>query len=284
MHDTTSTSHDEKRSGQPGSGLRGSRPAAPAPRGSGGFVVELQRTAGNRAVVRALAAERTQAGGRTPARAVGPDGRRRGSSGGRDAALSLQRKIGFELETGIPLGWENDPPDGNYWDVDVDEIKGAKGPGGQGRVDVDHTETKGNGVEEKFAHLPIIELVTAPLDERMGSKEVKAEAKTWVKFLQDLRTEAKTNPAAPLKDQVPTTPNTEIVLGLPGRRNDEMERIAPQATVGVKLSKVKTMMSSTEKERPKLLQQGLKGADSRKLDANTQALAAVQLILQHLKQ
>ncbi len=284
-HETAETAHAGKQPGQVARGPRGNRPPASSPlRGSEAFVAGLQRTAGNGAVVQLLGPRRPATSRDRSGRTVGPGAVPRPASGEGRPVLSLQRKIGFELETGIPLGWENDPPDGNYWDIDVDEIKGAKGPGGQGRVDVDHTETKGNGVEEKFGHLPIIELVTAPLDERLSSKEVKAEAKTWVKFLQDLRTEAKTNPAQPLKDQVPTTPHKQIVLGLPNRKDDAMERIAPQATVGVKLSKVKTMMSATDKERPKLLQQGLKGADTRKLDANTQALASVQLILQHLKQ
>jgi hypothetical protein len=177
-------------------------------------VLYLQRTIGNRAVNRLLA---------------GKDQKQPG------AGRVIQRRIGFEVETGIPLTKKKvDKGKTTYEGLFVsdvkDDLKVEKGKLSPDHIpgDPKHAETD----VEEFEDWPIIELVTDPIDDTLPLDQFEAIAKKWIKTLKDIKTEAKaTPPAKQYKD--------DYHIGLPtAQAYNSWDRIAPQVTVGVPLDQV----------------------------------------------
>ncbi len=157
----------------------------------------------------------------------------------RSTKEAVQRRIGFEIETGIPVMEEHPPNSGSYRGLDNDELEAAV-PGG--KLMVDHLPDHADDGVEQFDEWNILEFVTDPIADRMNDAAFRAQARQWIVNLQAIQGYAQGNFAK--WEHVPNAgaaANPDIWIGLrPGRGGGFgfWDRVAPQATMGIKLSKI----------------------------------------------
>jgi hypothetical protein len=158
---------------------------------------------------------------------------------------AIQRRIGFEIETGIPVMEEHPANSGGFRGLDNDELE-ANVPGG--KLMVDHLPGHADDGIEEFDEWNILEFVTDPVADRLSDAAFRAQARQWITNLQAIRTYAQGNFAK--WGHVPNAgaaANPNIWIGLrPGRAGGFgfWERIAPQATMGIRLDKIADVFSS----------------------------------------
>lgn len=153
-----------------------------------------------------------------------------------DAAI--QRRIGFEVETGIPITERvDDVGKVTYENVDVPDI-GDKVKVTKGKLSVDHVTGHKKTASEPFEDWPIVELVTDPVADDMKLSDFETVARAWINELIRVKQLAQTSPPAKqLKDS--------YYVGLPSAQPySQWDRIAPQATVGVPLDQVGKIISA----------------------------------------
>lgn len=154
----------------------------------------------------------------------------------------VQRRIGFELETGIPLARRVPGVGGaadTYRGLDNDQLN-APYPGGT--LMVDHLPGHPATALEHYGEWNIVEFVTDPVDDRMSSANFRNIATGWVHNLQALEAYAQAN-----HGPVQNAPNVgapgsglDVRIGIPpgGNAAAPWGRLGPQATMGIKLSAV----------------------------------------------
>ncbi len=190
--------------------------------------LQLQRTMGNRAVARILSSPVRHAGA--------PEALQR----------LIQRRIGFEVETGIPITKRTQKPGHSprYNDIHPSTV-GTALPVTKGKLSPDHIPGKPAHKAsryERFNEWPIIELVTDPVEDDLKMDAFEAIAKQWITELKAIKVTAQTSP--PAKQY-----SGEYYVGLPSAQgyddgNAGWERIAPQATVGVPLDQVAKVLAA----------------------------------------
>lgn len=149
----------------------------------------------------------------------------------------VQRRIGFELETGIPLAEQVPGP--AYQALDNDDLE-APFPGG--KLMVDHLPGHAASALENYPEWNIVEFVTDPIDDRMSEANFRNTATTWIQNLQGVEAYAQAHHApvqnAPNVGAPGTGLNVRIGIPVGGDGAAHWNRFAPQATMGVKLSKI----------------------------------------------
>lgn len=151
---------------------------------------------------------------------------------------TIQRRIGFEIETGIPVMEETSDTPPTYGPLDNDELE-APVPGG--KLMVDHLPKHPNTATEPFNEWNIIEFVSNPLNENMKDNAFRATVRPWIQNLQTLQTFAQNHfEEWPNVPGVGAAKTNNIWMGLqPGTAAyPYWDRVAPQATMGIKLKKV----------------------------------------------
>jgi hypothetical protein len=163
----------------------------------------------------------------------------------------VQRLVGFEIETGIPITmrrgtadvkdpWEYvDPTHALSVDTTLDgDIKADHVPG--------HTQT----ATEDFDDWPIIEFVSHPVNETTAPDAFEAKARSWLTLLKSLRKQVDaTPPTKSLKNTVATSP-ANIHIGFPG--NDKameeggINRVSVQMTIGARLDRMEPLRKSIQ--------------------------------------
>jgi hypothetical protein len=155
----------------------------------------------------------------------------------------IQRKIGFEIETGIPITHrEKEKGTCRYYDIDP-EFVGDDLVGHGGKISPDHIP--GNPAHtrtdiEQFDEWPIIEFVTDPVADDLKIDAFETIARGWIDSLKVIKGEAKATP--PAKQF-----HGKYYVGLPTAQNyanADWDRIAPQATVDVPLDQVGKILSA----------------------------------------
>jgi Domain of unknown function (DUF4157) len=161
----------------------------------------------------------------------------------RQLAAVIQRRIGFEVETGIPL---TKKVDDKGRDVFEDITPGDVGKDltvTRGKLSPDHIPGKPAHhatATEMFDEWPIIELVTDPVDDNLKMSDFEVIARGWLQVLKDIKAEAKKGPPA-------RRLHLDYFVGLPsaqGYAAEDWDRIAPQATVGVPLDQVGKVLAA----------------------------------------
>jgi hypothetical protein len=178
--------------------------AGPTAPGAAGLLPHLQRAAGNQAVGRLI-----------------------------------QRKIGFELETRIPVYFE-DPP-GYLKKAEYDTINADVGDGYGSKFVVDKDGTNS-----------IVELSTGPVEDDQKDSAFKATARTWVALLTSLRDDAlATPPVQDLSGFVGTAP-ADARYGFNGPPDQgEANKLAYQVTHGLALELVPEYLKKVKyKQKP----------------------------------
>ncbi len=177
-------------------------------------VLHLQNTIGNRSITRLLT--------------------------GKNQVRPIQRRIGFEVETGIPLTKKEihkgkDRYQGLFVSDVGDDLKIEKGKLSPDHIpgDPKHKASR----TERFEDWPIIELVTDPIDDTLPIDQFEVIARKWIEALKLIKATAKSSPPAKqYKD--------DYYIGLPTAQTyNSWERIAPQVTVGVPLDQVGKILS-----------------------------------------
>ncbi len=158
----------------------------------------------------------------------------------------VQRRIGFELETGIPLA-EQVPGGGGpaYRALDNDDLE-APFPGG--KLMVDHLPGHAVSVLENYNHWNIVEFVTDPIDDRMSEANFRNMATVWIQNLQAVEAYAQGNHGlvqnAPNVGAPGTGLNIHIGVPVGGDAAVHWNRFAPQATMGIKLKKIGSILAN----------------------------------------
>jgi hypothetical protein len=173
----------------------------------------------------------------SPGKAAG-GGRGMGSTGSGPAVV--QRLVGFEIESGIPITKKQTRKKGDLYKDPTHKLEIATGVDGDIKVDhvPGHTQTE----TEPFKDWPIIEFVTDPLPETEPVDEFGTRAESWLKLLKTLRGEVDaTPPTKPLKDKVSTSPD-DVYIGFPGAdktmKEGGVDRISVQMTIGARLDRL----------------------------------------------
>lgn len=114
------------------------------------------------------------------------------------SGLAVQRRIGFEIETGIPLTKRTTNvgyPD-VFEDIDpaTDSIAVTDGHVSPNHIpgNPPHAAT----ATEQFAEWPIVEMVTDPINDAMTIPAFTAVAKGWIKTLKKIKKKARSSPPA----------------------------------------------------------------------------------------
>ena len=162
------------------------------------------------------------------------------------AGEMIQRRIGYELETGIPVMYEREV-DTEFDRFDNDDLE-APFPGG--KLMVDHLPGHEPTESEPFKEWNIIEFVTNPVADDMPDNQIRPILENWVENLVDLRDYAKDN-----FDYINYAPHVgnpkyaRTVISLPQQnarqQYNKWNRIGPQATMGIKLNKVSQALGNT---------------------------------------
>jgi Domain of unknown function (DUF4157) len=155
----------------------------------------------------------------------------------------VQRRIGFEFETGIPVAEQIPGP--IYQALDNDELE-APFPGG--KLMVDHLPGHAPTALENYALWNIIEFVTNPISDRLSEANFRNMATTWIHNLQAVKAYAQAN-----HTPVQNAPNVgvpasglNVYIGIPagGDINAHWDTFSPQATMGIKLSKIGNILEN----------------------------------------
>ncbi|MCP2729233.1 eCIS core domain-containing protein [Limnofasciculus baicalensis] len=161
---------------------------------------------------------------------------------------TIQRKIGFEIETGIPITREENL--GQYVDpndaFDATHVLEIPVLGGS-KLTPDHIPRHTRDATEDFDDWPIIEFASAPVDETQSIRSFKRIANTWLDLLVNLRSKVSgTPPPKPLSNYVGGAP-ADIFMGYPGLQtleDEELDRVVIQATVGARLDRLANPMTA----------------------------------------
>ncbi|MBN9391523.1 MAG: hypothetical protein J0I20_26055 [Chloroflexi bacterium] len=204
-------------------------------------VLQLQRTLGNRAVTGLL--KNTGTGDKAdragPASPTSSQAKKEPLWGGKAPAV-IQRRIGFEIETGIPV-IRKEHLVNNFEPMSNNALE-SKVPGG--KLMVDHLPGHPATAEENFNEWNIIEFVTDPLNDKMKNAAFRATIQPWLQNLVDIRNHAQAGFGHfELAPHVGPPLSNRTFLGIrpggPGSGGyNHWNRVAPQATMGVKLSNV----------------------------------------------
>jgi hypothetical protein len=139
----------------------------------------------------------------------------------------IQRLIGFEIETRIPVWKEVD--DDTVEQYSYNEINADIGTGDGSKVSTDKTDKNS-----------IIEFVSGPVSDTQSVKDFTRTARRWVNVLAILRNDAVTSPPVDkLKNVVDTAPD-ESYFGFLKSTDDKTKAdiLAVQATHGLRLDQV----------------------------------------------
>lgn len=158
---------------------------------------------------------------------------------------TVQRRIGFEIETGIPITELIANPDpltaGAHPHVFRDahpQTMAQNVRQGSLVISADHTAAHTNTVTEPFNQWSIIEGVTDPIDDSMGINAFDATATVWLSKLINIKRQAQAGPPAQ------QLLGSNYYVGLPSAQAyNDWDRIAPQVTVGVPLDQAGKLIS-----------------------------------------
>jgi len=225
-------------------------------------LLQLQRTLGNSAVLQLM---RSGAGSASASASANQTNKPPMNISKADKK-AIQRLIGFEIETRIPI---------------YKEVSNALTRPGYNSVHVNAGTGDGTEVSvDKKGATSIIELVTAPVDDSQISKNFKATAQNWVKALTNLHTEAIKGP--PPKKMKPTiaAADDSLQFGFTDTDDDsKKDMIAVQVTHGIRLDKVDTLFKQTS--IPKANQ--ARGADQLKSDSMAEVGPAMDIFMPNLE-
>lgn len=188
-------------------------------------ILHLQRTIGNAAVQRMLTAPQH---GATTSRVIS-----------QDAESGLRRKIGFEIETGIPVTNRVDDEktgEGHYTKVKHDTLNAPTGDGS--KLDID-----------KHFGYSILEFISVAVDDTLPAENFEQTAESWLDTLNNLREEAEsTPPPKQLRQQIGGARSDAYYGFPPGDTTDKhmLDRVSIQMTHGVKLFKVAKLLSNLD--------------------------------------
>ncbi len=172
-------------------------------------------------------------------------GRTSRASGASAGTGIVQRRIGFEIETGIPITERVANPHPG-WAMVAPMIHRDAHPQTMAQtvrqgslvISADHTVAHNPKPSEPFNHWSIIEAVTDPIDDSMGINQFDAQATVWLARLIAHKQAARATPPAH------QLLGTNYYLGLPSAQPyGDWDRIAPQVTVGVPLDQVGNLIS-----------------------------------------
>lgn len=189
----------------------------------------------------------------SPARKVAEGSNARDSDSGPQV---VQRLVGFEIETGIPITKtrRGTAPSGSgvrplihkdpTHELSVDTTL-------LGEIHADHVSGHTQSATEAFGDWPIVEFVTHPLKETTPVDEFENTAKAWLTLLKTLRDKVdSTPPTESLKDTVAASPKN-IHIGFPGTDKGMGEggvnRISVQMTIGARLDRLEELRKSISK-------------------------------------
>ena len=158
---------------------------------------------------------------------------------------AVQRRIGFEIETGIPITEQMPNPDPltqvatPTLNIDAHPQTMAQNVRyGSLVISADHSGAHTQTVAEPFDQWSIIEAVTDPIDDSMGINQFDAIATVWLSRLINIKQAAQATPPAHHL-------SGNYYTGLPSAQPyNQWDRIAPQVTVGVPLDQVGKMISA----------------------------------------
>jgi hypothetical protein len=224
------------------------RAAASGRRGGAGELLRLQRLVGNRAV-----------------------------------SAAIQRAaMGFEIETGIPIAKRHRSHGvTKYRDMRHREFE-VPVLGGTDSLHVDHLPTMDQGPNDEFGTLPIIEFVTAPVDESTTRVNFVNQATQWLNLLVQLRgvADARRGRSRPVRlDRTVAAAPDWAVIGLPNHLG-RLDRVAPQATGGLRLDRVSTVFQQLSQ----VTRAGYpSGAETLRQQAADQAIANADAIVTRLR-
>jgi hypothetical protein len=165
---------------------------------------------------------------------------------------TIQRRVGFEIETGIPLTKRvkkgtRKPSSYSYEDLTPSSIgDDLKYPSKNVKLVADHIDDPPHikTQKEDFDEWPIIELVTDPIDDNMSLAEFKNKARQWIDLLKQIKQKAQRSPPA---RELKKDPN--YYVGLPSdppKPYNQWDRIAPQMTAGIPLNRIGNLLTLFE--------------------------------------
>ncbi|MCU0541064.1 MAG: DUF4157 domain-containing protein [Oscillatoriaceae cyanobacterium Prado104] len=161
---------------------------------------------------------------------------------------TIQRKIGFEIETGIPITREKNP--GKYVDpnkaFDATHVLEIPVLGGS-KLTPDHIPGHTKDAIENFNKWPIIEFVSAPIDETQSVRTFKRIANTWLDLLVNLRSKVSDTPPPKLLSSYVGSAPGDIFVGYVGEQrmtDEQLDRVAIQATIGARLDRLAQPMTA----------------------------------------
>ena len=174
-----------------------------------------------------------------------PAGEESLSRAGAAADAPVQRRIGFEIETGIPITEQVPNPDPltvaatPLLNRDAHPQTMAQTVRfGSLVISADHFGAHVQTVAEPFAQWSIVEAVTDPVNDSMSIHAFDALATTWLARLIAIKQAAQAAPPAHAL-------HGAYQVGLPSAQAyNHWDRIAPQVTVGVPLDQVGKMISA----------------------------------------
>ena len=228
-------------------------------------ILQLQRTLGNTAVLQLMRS--SQNNGNIAA----PKIQKQASpiTVSKTDKKAIQRLIGFEIETRIPLYRDDGMGTGTLEKPDYDEVHSDAGTGDGAEIVVD-----------KEGATSIIELVTPPVDDSQVSKNFAAMARTWVNALTILHGQAIAGPPPKKMDAAIGTSDDDLYYGFkPTDSNSKQDMIAIQATHGIRLDKVDTLFKKTSIPRANQA----RGADQLKSDAVAEVGPAMDTFMTNLE-
>ncbi|GLR17011.1 eCIS core domain-containing protein [Portibacter lacus] len=158
-----------------------------------------------------------------------------------DSFQPIQRRIGFEIETGIPVSLQDPNPPNNYMNIGNNWLE-APFPGG--KLMVDHLPGHANIPNEPYNDWSIIEFVTDPIADNLSNNNFRNVATGWVTDLQNLSVYAQANhgPIQNAPNVGPPGSGLNINIGqIPGGvpiPANYWDRVGPQSTMGVKLKNI----------------------------------------------
>ena len=151
--------------------------------------------------------------------------------------LQIQRKIGFEIETGIPI---------------KKKVKG-KGYLDPTYQDLNHTLSDGSVLDVDANPIgggKIIEFASAPVDDHQKTEDFQRIAALWLGLLTNLRTVALNSPPMrPIKRVVPAVKGSRY-MGVEAGSPGAMDRVSIQATHGLRLDQITQFMQKVNLANP----------------------------------
>ena len=161
------------------------------------------------------------------------------------AGDAVQRRIGFEIETGIPITEQIPNPDpvtaGATPLLHIDahpQTMAQNVRRGSMVISADHYGAHAQTTAEPFDQWSIIEAVTDPINDSMSINQFDAVATAWLSRLIAIKQDAQATPPAHLLQG-------SYYTGLPSAQGyGAWDRIAPQVTVGVPLDQAGKLISS----------------------------------------